>query len=106
MFFYISFIFPIFTDAEKSFSFQMSTNHVKAGTHTLEVWTFQINIKADIRNPLRYLLITLKPLRGPSVGVQPPTDAEKSLPPLKKRGTFQIRLNPIYALKKSPTQRI
>jgi hypothetical protein len=29
------------------------------------------------------LLITLKPLRGPSVGVQPPTDAEKF--PLKKR---------------------
>jgi hypothetical protein len=26
-------------------------------------------VKADIRNPLRYLLITLKPLRGPSVGV-------------------------------------
>jgi hypothetical protein len=36
------------------------------------------HIKADIRNPLRYLLITLKPLRGSSVGVQPPTDAEKS----------------------------
>jgi hypothetical protein len=35
-------------------------------------------IKADIPGPLRYLLITLKPLRGPSVGVQPPTDAEKS----------------------------
>jgi hypothetical protein len=32
----------------------------------------------DIPGPLRYLLITLKPLRGPSVGVQPPTDAEKS----------------------------
>jgi hypothetical protein len=38
-------------------------------------------IKADIRNPLRYLLINLKPLRGPSVGVQPPTDAEKSCYP-------------------------
>jgi hypothetical protein len=35
-------------------------------------------IKADIPGPLRYLLITLKPLRGSSVGVQPPTDAEKS----------------------------
>jgi hypothetical protein len=34
--------------------------------------------KADIPGPIRYLLITLKPLRGPSVGVQPPTDAEKS----------------------------
>jgi hypothetical protein len=39
---------------------------------------FQICIKADISGSLRYLLITLKPLRGPSVGVQPPTDAEKS----------------------------
>jgi hypothetical protein len=37
-----------------------------------------LRIKADIPGPLRYLLITLKPLRGPSVGVQPPTDAEKS----------------------------
>jgi hypothetical protein len=35
-------------------------------------------VKMDIRNSLRYLLITLRPLRGPSVGVQPPTDAEKS----------------------------
>jgi hypothetical protein len=51
---------------------------------------FSDRIKADILGPLRYLLITLKPLRGSSVGVQPPTDAEKS--PLKKRGTFQIRL--------------
>jgi hypothetical protein len=37
-----------------------------------------LKIKADIPGPLRYSLITLKPLRGPSVGVQPPTDAEKS----------------------------
>jgi hypothetical protein len=44
-------------------------------------------IKADIPGTLRYLLITLKPLRGPSVGVQPPIDAEKS--PLKKRGLFR-----------------
>jgi hypothetical protein len=38
-------------------------------------------IKEDIRNPLRYLLITLKSLRGSSVGVQPPTDAKKSCYP-------------------------
>jgi hypothetical protein len=33
------------------------------------VFYLQMLIKADIRNPLRYLLITLKPLRGSSVGV-------------------------------------
>jgi hypothetical protein len=40
-----------------------------------------VNIKANIRNPLRHLLITLRPLRGSSVGVLSPTDAEKSSDP-------------------------
>jgi hypothetical protein len=56
-------------------------NHKKADTfkyHITKVIITNQDIKVDISGPLRYLLITLKPLRGPSVGVQPPTDAEKS----------------------------
>ena len=49
--------------------------------------------QADIRNPLRYLLITSLPLRGISVGACAPTEIGKSDPRFKKRGTSLMRLN-------------
>jgi hypothetical protein len=50
-------------------------------------------IKANIRNPLRCLLITLLPLRDIQQEFEVLLKQKNPNPPLKKRGTLLIRLN-------------
>ena len=59
-------------------------------SHHVPIMQTQPSSQSDIRNPLRYLLITSLPLCGISVGAYTPMETGKS--PLLKAGTSLMRL--------------